>query len=110
MPNLASALNEQKELPDECVFKLHPAEDEVARLAQKIVELIDAPAVRASMEQVARDFVTRECRWEVVAARYAELLERFPSPRASRRSLIAMRLEQAAHKGYARGRIEPNSP
>jgi glycosyltransferase involved in cell wall biosynthesis len=107
---IASALNEQKELPDECVFKLHPAEDEVARLAQKLVELIDAPAVRASMEQVARDFVTRECRWEVVAARYAELLERFPRPRASRRSLIAMRLEQAAHKGYARGRIEPNSP
>ena len=104
---IASALAEQKELPAECVHKLHPAEDEVARLAQKLVELRDAPAVRASMEQVARDFVQNECRWEVVGARYMQLLSRFPHPRASRKTLLAMRLEESAHKGWLKGRRAP---
>ncbi|HVS17353.1 MAG TPA: glycosyltransferase, partial [Planctomycetota bacterium] len=101
---IASALAEQNELPAECVYKLHHAEDEAGRLAQKLVELCDAPAVRTAMEQSAREFVERECRWETVGARYLELLERFPRPRASRRSLFAMRLEERAREGYARGR------
>lgn len=101
---VASALDEQKELPDECVYKLHPGEGEAQRLAQKLVELHDAPSVRLAMEQAARDFVSNECRWERVAARYVEVLERFPRPRASRRSLWSLRLEKAAREGYARGR------
>jgi hypothetical protein len=34
-----------------------------------------------------------------VAQRYAQALERFPSPRASRRSLLALRLRQAVRQG-----------
>lgn len=101
---IASALAEQKELPAECVHKLHPAEDEAGRLAQKLVELCDAPSVRAAMEQSARDLIENECRWELVGARYLELLERFPRPRGSRKTLLAMRLEERAKAGYARGR------
>jgi glycosyltransferase involved in cell wall biosynthesis len=91
---IASALDEQNELPAECVYKLHPAEDEAGRLAQKLIELADAPAVRAAMETSARDFVERECRWATVGARYLELCERFPRPRAARRSLFAIQREE----------------
>lgn len=93
---IASSLAEQNELPAECVYKLHPAEDEAGRLAQKLVELHDAPSVRAAMEKSARDFIERECRWETVGARYLELLERFPRPRAARRSLFARRLDETS--------------
>lgn len=93
---IASALAEHQELPAECVYKLHPAEDPAGRLAQKLVELRDAPAVRAALEQSARSFVERECRWPTVAARTLELLERFPCPRAARRSLWAQRREERA--------------
>jgi glycosyltransferase involved in cell wall biosynthesis len=98
---IASALDEQNELPAECVYKLHPAEDEAGRLAQKLVELTDAPAVRAAMETSARDFVERECRWAVVGARYLELCERFPRPRAARRSLFSIQREERGSAGAA---------
>jgi glycosyltransferase involved in cell wall biosynthesis len=107
---IASRLPEYQELPAECVHKLHPAEDEAARLAQKLVELADAPSVRAAMEQAARDFIERECRWETVGARWLELLERFPRPRSARRSLLALRLEERAREGYARGRTGRSEP
>jgi len=96
---IASALDEQRELPDECVYKLSPGEGEAARLAQKLVDLRDSPSVRQAMEQAARDYVQSSCRWELVAQRYAEALDRFPSPRASRRSLIALRMRQAMRQG-----------
>jgi glycosyltransferase involved in cell wall biosynthesis len=99
---IASALDEQRELPDECVHKLHPGQGEAARLAQKLVELRDSPSVLAAMEQAARDYVQATCRWELVAARYLEALERFPAPRASRRSLIALRFQQAVREGRER--------
>lgn len=99
---IASALDEQRELPDECVYKLLPGAGEAARLAQKLVDLRDAPSVRQSMEQAARDYVQASCRWELVAQRYAEALERFPSPRASRRSLLALRFRQAVRDGRER--------
>jgi glycosyltransferase involved in cell wall biosynthesis len=96
---IASALDEQRELPDECVYKLSPGNGEAARLAQKLVDLRDSPSVRQAMEQAARDYVQATCRWELVAQRYAEALERFPAPRASRRSLLALRLRQAVRQG-----------
>jgi len=100
---IASALDEQRELPDECVHKLHPGEGEAERLAQKLVELRDSPSVRQAMEQAARDYVQATCRWELVAERYLEALERFPAPRAARRSLIALRFQQAYRQGRERG-------
>lgn len=101
---IASALDEQKELPDECVHKLHPGEDEPARLAQKLVELHDSPSVRRAMEQSARDYVRGTCAWQEAARRYVEFLEHFPRARAGRKTLWAMRLESSAREGYARGR------
>jgi glycosyltransferase involved in cell wall biosynthesis len=99
---IASALDEQRELPDECVYKLLPGDGEAARLAQKLVDLRDSPSVRQAMEQAARDYVQASCRWELVAQLYAEALERFPSPRASRRSLLALRFRQAVRQGRER--------
>jgi hypothetical protein len=37
-------------------------------------------------------------RWDAVAARYVELLERFPKPRSARKTLLAMRLAAAVKK------------
>jgi glycosyltransferase involved in cell wall biosynthesis len=96
---IASALGEQKELPDECVHKLHPGEGESTRLAQKLVELRDSPSVRQAMEQAAREYVQATCRWERVAGLYVAALERFPAPRAARRSLLALRFRQAVRQG-----------
>jgi hypothetical protein len=96
---IASALGEQKELPDECVHKLHPGEGEATRLAQKLVELRDSPSVRQAMEQAAREYVQATCRWERVAGLYVAALERFPAPRAARRSLLALRFRQAVRQG-----------
>ncbi len=39
-----------------------------------------------------------EGRWDAVAARYVELLERFPKPRTARKTLIAMRLAARARR------------
>lgn len=99
---IASALDEQRELPDECVYKLYPGEGESARLAQKLVDLRDSPTVRQAMEQAARDHVQASCRWELVAERYLEALEGFPAPRAARRSLLALRFRQAVRQGRVR--------
>ncbi len=99
---VAAAADEHGELPDECVYKLHPGEGEALRLAQKLIDLRDAPAVRASMEQAAREFVAAECRWERVAELYAEALDGFPRPRAARRSLFTLRLRQALREGRER--------
>jgi hypothetical protein len=46
--------------------------------------------------------VLATCRWELVAQRYAEALERFPAPRASRRSLWALRFREAVRQGRER--------
>ncbi len=101
---ISAAPEGQGELPDECVYKLHAGEGASGRLAQKLVELRDSPAVRTAMEQAAREYIATECGWERVAALHAQALERFPRPRGARRSLIAMRLHEAARTGLERGR------
>ena len=88
----ASDAAEQRELPDTSVLKVPLGEGEVETLANRIVELADDPAKRDELEANVRRFVEDECHWGVVARRYAEYLERFPGPRASRRKLIAMRV------------------
>jgi len=89
-------------LPSDGCAAVLPGEGEVERLAALLVTLHDDPERRASMERAARSFVESECAWSHVARRYAEHLARFPRPRASRRSLFAMRLE-AARRRHAGG-------
>ena len=89
---IASDAAEQRELPDSCVLKVPLGEQEVETLARLLVELRDQPERRDALEAGARAFVENECHWGIVGKQYAEYLERFPKPRVSRRSLVAMRL------------------
>lgn len=72
-----------------------------ATLAHAIAEERNAPTPIGVVDPDGEDVSGAErarqaCagRWERVAARYVELLQRFPRPRASRRTLIAMRLAE----------------
>jgi glycosyltransferase involved in cell wall biosynthesis len=92
-PVIASDAAEQRELSDTCVLKVPLGAEEVHALARTLVRMRDDPALRARLEQAARDFVERECHWSIVAERYAEHLATFPPPRASRRGLFALKRE-----------------
>jgi glycosyltransferase involved in cell wall biosynthesis len=85
-------------VPGDCCPAVPPDLAEVERLVALLVALHDDPARRAAMERAARSFVESECAWSHVAERYVEHLARFPRPRASRRSLLAMRLEAARQR------------
>lgn len=88
---IASDLDEQRELPETCVARVPPGEGEVEHLARLILALAADAARRERMEAAARDFVSRECSWTAVAARYAECLAAFPRPRGGRSSARARR-------------------
>jgi len=89
---IASDAAEQKELPPDCVVRIPLGDGEVETLARELVALRDDRARREQLEQGVRRFVTEECHWRVVAAKYAQHLAAFPRPRASRRKLIALRV------------------
>lgn len=89
---IASDAAEQKELPSDCVVRIPLGNDEVETLARELVQLRDDSARRNRLEASVRRFVTEECHWRVVAAKYAGHMASFPKPRASRRKLIALRV------------------
>ncbi len=95
---VVSDADEQRELPDACTLRVAPAEGdgerEVEDLARCLNELAGDTGRRDAMEAAAREYVASECSWERVAARYVELLERFPGPRSARRGLIALRFRE----------------
>ena len=91
-PVIVSNACEQTELPDSCVVKIPLDDTEVTSLAKTIVELRDDGARRANLEAATRTFVENECHWGIVAKQYAELMEGFPHPRCTRKSVVAMRL------------------
>ena len=80
---------------------MKPDADETRALAAHLVALCADRARRDAMETAARAFVEEECSWAHVARRYAECLARFPAPRASRRSLFAMKLEAVRRRRAA---------
>ncbi len=80
---IASDLDEQRELPADCVLRVAPGAAEVEQLSRLILDLAGDPARRAQLELGARRFVENECSWSRVAALYAENLARFPRARAS---------------------------
>ncbi len=80
---IASDLDEQRELPADCVLRVAPGPDEVEHLSRLIFDLAGDPARRVRLELGARRFVENECSWARVAALYAENLARFPRARAS---------------------------
>jgi glycosyltransferase involved in cell wall biosynthesis len=81
---IASDLDEQRELPSDAVLRVGIGAGEVEELSRLLLELAADPKRRAKLEAGARRFVTEECNWSAVAARYAEFLARFPRARASR--------------------------
>lgn len=85
---IVSDLPENAELADECVVRVPHGAREVAELARHLIELRDDPERRARMEAGARRFVEETCHWGLVAARYVEALESFPSARGARRALV----------------------
>lgn len=91
---LASDAAEQKELPDSCTVKVPLGEHEVDAIASELVALSDNPSRRDALEREVRRFVEEECHWSLMGARYAELLESFPRPRAGRKALIALGIER----------------
>jgi hypothetical protein len=99
---IASDLAEQRELPESCVLRVAPGPGEVERLARLLVELRDDAARVSALQLAARAFVEQECHWRLVAERYGDLLEAFPTPRAARRSLVYLRLREAWRAGRAR--------
>ncbi len=80
---IASDLDEQRELPTDCVLRVAPGPAEVEQLSRLILDLAGDSARRARLELGARRFVENECSWARVAALYAENLARFPRARAS---------------------------
>jgi len=90
---IASDAAEQQELPSDCVVRVPLGTDEVASLAREFVALRDDAGRRARLETGVRRFVSEECHWRVVAAKYATHLAAFPRPRSSRRKLIALRVD-----------------
>jgi glycosyltransferase involved in cell wall biosynthesis len=101
---LATAADEQAELPDECVYKIAPGADALERLAGRIVELRDAPSVRTAMESAARAVAARAPSCADLASTLLDELAGLPLPRAARKSLIALRLGRELSSGYRRGR------
>lgn len=90
---IVSDAAEQCELPDDCTVKIPLGEGEVEGLASALVDLAKAPARRDALEIAVRRFVDEECHWSKMAEQYAGYLQRFPGPRVTRKSLIAMQLE-----------------
>ena len=89
---IASDAAEQVELPDSCVVKIPLGPEEIPTLARTLGELSGDLQRRDDLESAARAFVEAECHWGVCARIYAEHLEHFPRPRASRRKIVSMRL------------------
>ncbi len=101
---IASAVLEQAEMPDECVYKLAVGPEELPRLSSRIVELSDAASVRVAMEAAACSSALQLPSFEQAARSAWDALEAFPRPRVSKRSLFALRVERGAKEGYRRGR------
>ena len=91
---VVSDLEEQAELPAGCTRRLAPGPGEAGRLADLLTALHDDPAARESMEREARRFVEEQSRFELVAERYLEALERFPRPRGRKKRMFAQRVRQ----------------
>jgi len=90
---IVSDAAEQCELPDACTVKIPLGAGEVESLAGALVDLAKDPARRQNLEAAVRRFVDEECHWGKMAEQYAQYLERFPGPRVTRKSLIAMQLQ-----------------
>lgn len=90
---IVSDAAEQCELPDACTVKIPLGAGEVESLAGALVDLAKDPARRQKLEAAVRRFVDEECHWGKMAEQYAQYLERFPGPRVTRKSLIAMQLQ-----------------
>lgn len=78
---IASALDEQRELPEACVPKVVQDEREVERLAELLVDFHDNPARCVELERAARQFVEDGCHWSIVAKGYADFLASVPHRR-----------------------------
>jgi glycosyltransferase involved in cell wall biosynthesis len=83
---IASDVDEQRELPPNCVLRVAPGPNEVGDLTRLILELAGDPARRAELERGARTFVETECSWSRVARLYAENLANFRPARGSGRN------------------------
>jgi len=92
---IASALDEQRELPEACTAFVQPGDGEEERLSELLVALARDPDRRVAMELAARRFVEERAHWRLVAERYVEHLERFPRARGSRRALVVLALQRA---------------
>jgi glycosyltransferase involved in cell wall biosynthesis/SAM-dependent methyltransferase len=63
-----------REYPDEVCLKAPVDESEEEHLYEYLNLLVSRPEVARALGERAREWVERECRWEVVAGRYAEFL------------------------------------
>ena len=91
---IATDAAEQAELPDDCCPKVPlGGESEVEAIGTLLVELASNPAQHAQVEAAARRYVDEECAWDLVGARYADFLRKFPAPRPNPRKLQAMRAD-----------------
>ena len=109
-PVVATDAGEQAELPDACIPKVPLGEGEVESIGALLVKLRDDPAARAELERAARAYVDEECHWSHTARTYARYLGEFPGPRATRKSLIGMRLEMARKQRESASESAPKSP
>jgi glycosyltransferase involved in cell wall biosynthesis/SAM-dependent methyltransferase len=64
-----------REYPDEICLKAPVDATEEAHLFEYLNMLVSRPEVARGLGQRARQWVQRECNWELVAKRYAEFLE-----------------------------------
>ena len=72
---LVSEIGSFAEFPDDVCLKVPVGQGEEDLIFEYLNLLVSRPEVSWALGRRARDYVTRECNWNVVAARYAGFLE-----------------------------------
>lgn len=76
VPTIVNEAGTFGEYPDEAVRRIDWGRDGVAGLAGAIAELLGEPTRRHALGEAARSYVRENHAWPLVAARYADVIER----------------------------------
>ena len=77
VPSLVSNINQYKEIPDDCCWKVNVDENEIEELIQFVDVLIRSDALRKKMSENAVKFISNGFDWEDVSREYYEFVKSF---------------------------------
>ena len=77
VPSLVSNINQYKEIPDDCCWKVDVDENEIEELVQFVDVLIRSDALRKKMSENAIKFIRNGFDWEDVSREYYRFVKSF---------------------------------